>query len=830
MRGGIPAPALQGDWALAALPPGRASSPLDLVAAQPEWIPCAGPMTVAAALRAAGQWNASDDRDFDADDWWFRCRFTGRNQPAATLRFDGLATVADAWLNGVHLFHSESMFVRQEAPAVGLGPGTNELLLRFHALTPLLGPRKPRPRWKTRLVTHQSLRWFRTTLLGRIPEWCPAIAPVGPWRAVRLIQATEPLVRDLELAPTIDGVDGVLAALIRFGAPGSPPPAEAVLEIAGERSPLTVEPDAAGGWLLRGTARVPNAARWWPHTHGPQPLYDVALTLIEAGARLSVALGRVGFRTLAVDRGADGQGFGLVINDEQVFCRGSCWTPLDLVRLSATPDEYRTALRQVRDAGQNMIRIGGTMVYEEDAFYDACDELGILVWQDFMFASMDYPSDDPGFLASVTAEAREFLFRMQGRPSLVVLCGGSETEQQPAMLGLPESDWSGAVFTETLPDVCARLARGVPWVSASPSGGTLPFHVDRGVSHYYGVGAYRRPLEDARRANVRFASECLAFSHVPEPNGCAPGSVAWKAGVPRDPGADWDFETVRDHYLRELFGEDPAVLSVRDPARYLALGRVASGEVIERTIGEWRRPGTTCRGSLLWFLRDFRPGPGWGVVDSDGRPKPAYWHLARACRSLTLIASDEGLNGLVLHAVNDGAEPVDATLRVTVYREGRIPIAAAEHALFIPARGGATVPGDGLFKGFMDLTYAYRFGPPGHDVVAAALLGSIAETPLATAFHWPAGPTSARHADLGLRARVLPVEGCYSLTLETDRVAVAVAIRTPGFLPDDNYLHLEPGRPRLVRLRRDGSGGGEFGGTVEALNGVGPVPIEVGAS
>lgn len=827
MRGRTSAPALQGDWALAALPPGRASSPLELEDAQPEWTSCPGPLTVAAALRAAGKWNASDSRDFDAEDWWFRCRFTTPNEAAATLRFDGLATVADAWLNGVHLLHSENMFVRHEAPAVGLRSGANELLLRFHALTPLLAPRKPRPRWKTRLVTHQSLRWYRTTLLGRIPEWCPPIAPVGPWRTVRLVPDTERLVRETELAPVLEGADGVLSAVIRFGSAGHAAPTKALLEVGGEQGVLSVEPDPSGGWVLRGITRVPNVGRWWPHTHGDQPLYDVTLALVAGGEHRSVALGRVGFRTLAQDRGADGQGFGLVINDEPVFCRGVCWTPMDLVRLSASPEEYRAALQQVRDAGQNTIRIGGTMTYEDDAFYDACDQMGILVWQDFMFANMDYPSDDPAFVASVATEARQFLLGMQGRPSLVVLCGGSETEQQAAMLGLPEASWSGPVFNDTLPSACARFARDVLWIRSSPSGGTLPFHPDRGVSHYYGVGAYRRPLEDARRANVRFAAECLGFSHVPEPNGSSPGSDAWRSGIPRDPGADWDFETVRDYYLRELFGVDPAAFLSRDLARYLAMGRVATGMVIERTIGEWRRPGSTCRGSILWFLRDFRPGAGWGLVDSDGKPKPAYWHLARASRSLSLIASDEGLNGLVLHAVNDAAESVRATLRVTVYREGRVPIASAEHPVRVPARGAATISADGLFEGFLDLTYAYRFGQPGHDVIAAALVDSRADSPLATAFHWPAGPPSEQVGDLGLRARATPFEQGYCLSLEADRVAVAVAIRAPGFLPDDNYLHLEPGQPRLLQLRPEGPEKIELAGTVEALNGLGPVPIEV---
>jgi hypothetical protein len=133
----------------------------------------------------------------------------------------------------------------------------------------------------------------------------------------------------------------------------------------------------------------------------------------------------------------------------------------------------------------NMIRVGGTMTYETDAFHDLCDELGILVWQDFMFANMDYPWEDEAFVRVVALEATQTLERLQSRPSLAVVCGSSEVALQAAMLGL-KARQPNRLFDEYLPDLVHAIAPGAVWLPATPTGGTFPFQVDSGVSHYYG--------------------------------------------------------------------------------------------------------------------------------------------------------------------------------------------------------------------------------------------------------------------------------------------------------------------------------------------------------
>ncbi len=167
----------------------------------------------------------------------------------------------------------------------------------------------------------------------------------------------------------------------------------------------------------------------------------------------------------------------------------------------------------MQSAGLNMVRLSGTMVYETRSFHRLCDRLGIMVWQDVMMANFDYPSD-VAFAEVIRSEITTVVSRLSASPSLVVISGGSEVGQQAAMMGLPREMRDVPLAETVIPEVLAGFS-DVAYVPGSPSGGALPFVAEAGPSHYYGVGAYLRPLDDARRANVRFASECLAFANLP---------------------------------------------------------------------------------------------------------------------------------------------------------------------------------------------------------------------------------------------------------------------------------------------------------------------------
>lgn len=744
---------------------------------RPDFLPAQVPGTLAGALAAAGRFDPAAPRPLQDQDAWYVRDLNAVPGPAV-LRFEGLATVAEVFLNGAPILTVESMFEASDVP-VEL-TGDDRLEIRFAALTESLAAKGPRARWRPRLADNQGLRLVRTTLLGHMPGWCPSVHAVGPYRPIGLIRPGLLALDDVRIRADVDGRDGVLSVSFA-GAP-----TDLRLRCAGVEADFS---RYAGRALA--VLRVPDAELWWPATHGRPALHDVEVV---AGGR-PFRLVRTGFRQLEVDRG-DGGDFAVRVNGVPVFCRGAVWTTADLLTLAGTREAYEPLLRQAADAGMNMIRIPGIATYQTPAFYDLCDELGLLVFADLMFANFDYPAGDPAFVAHVETEARQFLDARQGCPSLAVVCGGSEIAQQAAMLGLPAEYWYSPLVTGVLPSLVAELRPDAAWVPGSPSGGDLPFSVDAGVGHYYGVGAYRRPLEDARRAAVVFASECLAFANLPD----EPGMPAdLDAGVPRDPGSGWDFAEVRDHYLGRLYGLDPAGLRRDDPAAYLAYSRATTAEVATETFAEWRRAASCCRGALVFTLSDVAPGAGWGVIDQAHRPKSTFRALARACAPVAIGITDEGVNGLHLQLTNETAEPVAGEVEVFGLRDGTVKVCPAGRAVTLAAHRQVTLRATDLLGSFFDYGYAYRFGPAEHQVVIARL--RVDGEVVAEAFHFPLGRAGALHPAT-LSATVGSDASGWFLDIAASAFAQSVHLNVPGQLPADDWFHLAPDRPRRIRLAR----------------------------
>ncbi|MGI8546940.1 MAG: glycosyl hydrolase 2 galactose-binding domain-containing protein [Gemmatimonadaceae bacterium] len=824
---------LAAGWELLRAEPGSLCAPEAPPLAGGTWLQAIVPGTVASSLQAAGMWSPSAADPLDAHDWWYRCRFSWkRDGSRVSLALDGLATIADVWLNGAGILHSENMFVRNECDVTSVLRDDNELVICFASLESVLATKRPRGRWRSKLVDAQGLRWLRTTLLGRIPAWSATPRTIGPWREIALIRHGVVSVENCQLNTRAHGNTGVVEAMVRVRVADNVGVLAATLTTLAAAEPMCIERDGKS-LILRGTLTVPEAALWWPHTHGAQPLYDVSIQLHCDTGPLSLRLGRVGFRSIELDT-RDGN-FAFTVNGVAVFCRGACWSTVDPVALMGTREQYRAALTLARDGGMNMIRVGGTMVYEADAFYELCDELGILVWQDFMFANMDYPDSDIAFLDSVKEEVCQTIERLGDHASLALVCGNSEVEQQAAMLGLPRQCWSNALFGEIIPSLVAERCPGLAYWPSSPSGGTFPFHANAGDAHYFGHGPYLRPMSDVRASGVRFASETLALANVPEPamvDSLSCGSAGaghhpvWKSGVPRDNGAGWDFEDVRDHHVATLFNVDPLAERYLDPERYLTLGRVAGGEMIASTLGEWRRAASGCNGALVWLYRDLVPGAGWGLLGADGRPKAAYYYFRRASLPVAAFLTDEGLNGIVVHVANDTPAVVEAELRVTLYRAGNTIVGEGARSLTLQPATTIALPAEELLPGFADISFAYRFGAPSHQVVAVTLVSAITRERISDAFHFPLGLPYVT-GEISMSATATQVDDdSYELTVRTDSVATAVAIDVRGFVPDDNYFHLQPATDRVVLLRR-AEASARFAGSVQALNAAASTRIEV---
>jgi len=350
-------------WEVAAASAGQSADHAALLGSLDHlhWVPAQVPGTAASAMRAAGLWSIDDQRNFDGEDFWWRTR--AASQAAATwpasaagvagsklearciLGFDGIATLWDAWVDGVHVASGDSMWARTE---VLLPHPPKEIVIRCRSLDAELAKKRPRPRWKVPMLEQQQLRWIRTTLLGRTPGWSPPCAAVGPWRAVWLEQRVHPI-GDVRISARVEATSGGEVGIL-----------DVVAELSAESANLVVSRGEArvtapmelreGRW--QGAARVEQPVLWWPHTHGAPALYEVA---IEAN-NVRVDLGRTGFSTLEI--GAD---FSVRVNGVAVFARGACWTPLDVVSLHASPAAIDEAVQRMRDAGMHMVRIGRTM-------------------------------------------------------------------------------------------------------------------------------------------------------------------------------------------------------------------------------------------------------------------------------------------------------------------------------------------------------------------------------------------------------------------------------------------------------------------------------------
>nr|WP_186728702.1 glycoside hydrolase family 2 protein [Sphingomonas panacisoli] len=730
------------------------------------------------------------------------------------MAFGGLAGECSIWLNGVLLLISDNMHVAHECAVPSLIDGENELLMRFASLDAFLAHRRPRPRWRAPMVEHQQLRWARVSLLGHTPGWSPPAPAIGPWRAIEWIDRTSVDVSAVRLHSELDGSVGRVSLSVELAPLGEAGRIETVT-LRVSRNGVSYEATAAqadNDATYAVSLTIPEVALWWPHTHGEPALYTAELVVESAGGAdaVIVDLGNVGFRTLTVDT-ADGD-FALSVNGVPIFCRGANWTPLDVVSPAALPEATRAALAQVQAAGLNMLRVNGCIVYEDDAFFAACDELGLLVWQDFMFANMDYPADDEHFVASVREEAQQQLARWQAHPSLAVICGNSEAGQQAAMWGAPREAWSQPLFDEELAELAQRYCPGAKYWPSSAHGGAFPHQNDAGTTSYYGVGAYLRPMEDARRSGLRFASECLAIANVPQPATIArmPGGTSlrshhpgWKARTPRDLGAGWDFEDVRDHYLQQLYGVDPVELRGTDYDRYLHLSRAVGAEVIQATMSEWRRPASGCRGALVWFLRDLWAGAGWGLLDERGMPKAAFHGLRRASAPIHLFLTGEGTNGLALHVVNDPVKPLAANVEVALYRDDGLRLQSSGRDIAVPAHGGDSWAIGEWFDSFIDVSRAYRFGPAEHALVSATLRDASGRT-LDRAFYFPDGLSAHRRRDVGLEIAGIEKrpDGSIALSVSARTVAQSVYFDADGYVAEDEYFHLAPGETRAILLNR----------------------------
>jgi beta-mannosidase len=471
-------------------------------------------------------------------------------------------------------------------------------------------------------------------------DWGPTLVTAGIWRPVRLERWSTARIARVRPLVTVDGTTGRVELLVDVERAA----VEAGLRIEARVGGVSAVAEVGG---TSGTVRleVPGVERWWPRGYGEQSLYDVELTLHGESGALDRWRRRVGFRSVELDRSADehGTGFTLVVNGERLFARGVNWIPDDVFPSRITPERYRARLTRAAEAGVDLVRIWGGGIYESEDFYDVCDELGLLVWQDFPFACAAYPEEQP-LRGEVEAEARENVVRLMPHPSLVLWNGNNENLWGFRDWGWEErlagESWGEGYYLGLLPRVVAECDPTRPYTAGSPWSGSWDRHPNdpaHGTHHSWEV--WNREDYAVYRADVpRFVAE---FGwQAPPAYATLRRALPGEEPAPDSPGmlhhqkAEDGNGKLERGLARHFF------LPEGDFDRWHYLTQVNQARAVAAGIEHWRSHWPVCAGTIVWQLNDCWPVTSWAAIDGDGREKPLYHELRRlyADRLLTLSA------------------------------------------------------------------------------------------------------------------------------------------------------------------------------------------------
>jgi beta-mannosidase len=756
-------------------------------------------------------------------DWEYRTTFDAPRTALAAARsdlvFDGLDTVAEVWLNGAKVLDANNAFRTWRVPVQGkLRARGNELRIVLHSPIATLLPH-------VQAMPHKLAGNYpspygdepsdaMTGNFARKPgyhygwDWGPRYVSAGvnkpvvlqSWDAVRIdnLQLRQDHV-DAARADivAVASVDAVRAGAVDLRLWQTAPGGKRAL-VATRR--VDLQP---GANRIELPVHVDRPQRWFPNGYGAQPLYRYELDV--GDARISA---RTGLRSIELRRDPDGKGrsFYFAVNGIPIFAKGANTIPFDMFQPRVTKAQLRRVLQSARDANMNFLRSWGGGYYESDDFFDLADELGLLVWQDFMFGGGMPPAYDDAFRANVIAEARDNVRRLRNHPSLALWCGNNEEEIAWKYWGhgktLKDADpafadkvWKGYVqlFGTDLRKVVADEGGGIAYWASSPSDdladvANTPASGDMHYWEVWGNPAY--PPTKYLEITPRFMSEY--------------GLQAWPAQRTIDAFARRDEQGIAapviEAHQKFLAGKGNERLmkyvdyefgATNDFDRFVYLSQAAQAEGIELAALHHRASRPYTMGSLYWQLNDVWPGASWSSVDWFGRWKALHFH-ARRFYAPVAVAALRGLDGKTsVSLLNDRTRSVRGELRLrvmtldgTVLRDERrpvelAPLAATKLADYVDADLlGAADPSNTV--AVFDLRAEGE--PASRGVVYFKAAKDMT---------WP---------DPGLRADVRRAGNGYALELQATRFARAVWIDAGDADVSDNAFTLLPGESVTVHV------------------------------
>jgi len=790
-----------------------------------DWLPAEVPGDVHTSLVAAGRlqppfynMNVETCRWVEDREWWYRTVFhlpqEGGDGPVRyLLRFDGLDTLATVYLNGSEAGRHANMFIAAEFDVSEhlCFDAENTLAVRFDPVVATIGDR---PWIDDEWMPRNPIRvWVRKAQYNFGWDWAPCLISAGIWQDVTLCRYRGARLRHvffktLEIAPQAARIAVQVEAERWADLPALIASVRLAREGQSVAGTVTLSEEGTGELELE----VPAPVLWWPHDLGEPALYDLVVELEAEGQVLDIHRERVGVRTVAVDQSPDPEEpgarfFTFVLNGVRLFARGADWIPADSFVSQVDKDRYRELLELAVAANMNMLRVWGGGIYEKDAFYRLCDELGLLVWQDFMFACAPYPDHDPAFMAEVEREASAVLQRLRNHPCIALWCGNNENDwiADQVHWRRPGYRFPGWRIThQLLPALVGRLDGTRLYWPSSPFGGDDHNDEREGNRHNWQVWhGLVFPRRFGEPPGCYFTPEGVSFRHYAEDMArfvsefgmhAAPVLETLRRNVP---AAGLRLGSPELLYRNKDNPKDKGDLLMASCTglpetleQYIDFSMIAQAEGLKFGIEHYRRRKFHCSGTLFWQLNDCWPGLSWSVLDYYCFPKAGYFYARRAYAPVMASFKAEADGSISLWVVNG---TLTAVSDVVVWGHG-------------------TFDGQTLHEQEIEVTVSANSASPILQIPAAALRGGeparcylyvrSARGLFPDNRHFFVEVKDLKRPPADLQVEKMATEEGVRVQIASEVYAYLVRLTVPvkGTRFSDNYFDLLPGQVKGVRV------------------------------
>ena len=586
-------------------------------------------------------------------EWVYTCvfRVSGALLAHARVRlcFEGIDTLASIALNGVLLGKTDNMFLRYDHSVKEyLREGENELTVTLPSATKYA--REHNDGKNYRALFTQNRIWLRKAQCHWGWDWAPDLPGIGIWLPVYLLVDGGRGIADVRVEPYLSGQVRFTVWLEQENG-ASFVPAEGEYTLRAETGGVVCEVPVCGSAEVL-NVQVESPELWWPNGYGKQRLYAYTVALLHRGKPIAVKTGRFGFREVRLCEdplGAGRSAFALCVNGRRIFAKGSNWVPCSTMTGAIEEERYRRYLYAAKEAGFSLLRVWGGGIYEKELFYDLCDELGILVWQDFMFSCSAVPAMFPEVRESFLREAAYQIRRLRGHACMALWCGGNE--YMPQLNGVPYAE-GNELIRVVLRGLVGELDGRTPYIHNSPCGRTDDeWRLETGDGHVscmdepFVRGGFEKFRLYIAENPTQFASECAHLGpsrlrslrkFIPEKEIRACGGETWEHHFVKNPYASNGdtFLGKEKRYAEEFFGQ---ISGVED---FVKKGMCAQEELLAAEI-DHARANVNCRGFLNWMYNDIWGCGTWAVIDRYFEKKPAFYAMKRGFSPLRLCFTEE---------------------------------------------------------------------------------------------------------------------------------------------------------------------------------------------